>query len=169
MNDSIRLSEMARGYISESQKATLTEMEEHDWFSPQKFLAFKQDLETLVRASVLGLERQVKEYYSSMFETYEYDLRLKAIFIIRDQLSGDGSLLEGNKGEVTSINKFDSLLPKEAFSAIECLTEEGFLIENFGIAAPAGNNKCTLLLRIGDTWLRVKSLNMKNGRKSLKW
>ena len=103
MNDSIRISEMARGYLSESQKAMLAEMEEHDWFSPEKFTAFKQDQETLARASVLGLERQVKEYYSSMFETYEYDLRLKAIFIIRDQLSGDGSLQDGNKGEIISV------------------------------------------------------------------
>lgn len=169
MNDSIRLSEMVCGYLSEPHKVKLAEMEEHAWFSPENCVAFKQDLETLARASVLGLERQVQQYYSSMSETYEYDLHLKAAYIIRDQLSGDGSLLDGNKVEVTSIDNFDSLLPKEAFTAIERLSEEGFSVENFGVTALAGNNKVTLVMRTGDTWLRVISLNMKDGRKSLKW
>ena len=166
---STHLGEMLGRYLSEPQRKLFARLGDYKWFSPENEQIFRQALEPLANAVTLGLERQVQNYFTHIADTFSYDLFLKAAYLVHTHISGNGSVLSGSNIKIIRVDDLDTLLPNAAFAAIEQLSEEGFSIQDFGIASTDNSNNLTLVLWICNKWLKVTSWKLKTKDRNWSW
>lgn len=160
-----QLGEMLGRLLSDTHSTMFFRLGGYRWFSPENEVSFRQGLEPLAYAVRLGLKNQVQSYFSYIVGAYQSDLLLKASYIVRKELGGDGGVLGGSDFKIVSLHDLDTLLPSAAFNTIERLAHEGFVATDFSIAEWVDDRRLIMVLRIGDQWLKVMSWEIKGREK----
>ncbi|MBM3157236.1 MAG: hypothetical protein FJ004_08125 [Chloroflexi bacterium] len=168
MANASNLSALLGTYLSPSERADFAKLGEYEWFRHENKVAFYRALEPLAYATKLGLKHQVKNYFSCVMATYRVDLCNKMSHLVRKELHGDGRFLSDKDARICGVDQLDTIMPGSVFSTIERLVREGFAVGDLGIADHVGYRELTLVIRIGDRWLKVISWKkeLKDGRQS---